>query len=147
MNFRSKQRDEPEVSLTPLIDVVFLLLIFFMVSTTFRKESEFRIELPEATQQAAFSKPEGLEIVIDVRGHYAINNQVLTDTSLATLKTAILGFTGNSRDMPVMIRADAQTEHQAVVKVMDAVGQLGFHQLSIATVHRAADQDNPAPAR
>jgi biopolymer transport protein ExbD len=141
MNFRSKQREEPEVSLTPLIDVVFLLLIFFMVSTTFRKESEFHIELPEATQQPASGQAQRLEIVIDVRGRYAINEQLLADSRLETLKTAMQGFAGNSRDIPVMIRADAKTEHQAVVKVMDAAGQLGFHQLGIVTVHAAADQN------
>ena len=139
MNLRPQRRDEPEVNLTPLIDVVFLLLIFFMVSTTFRKESEFKIELPEATQEPTFVEPQSLEIVIDIRGQYAVNNQLLPDNDLETLKAAIATAAGSDRDLPVMIRADAQTAHQAVIKAMDAAGQLGFHQLGMVTVHSAAE--------
>lgn len=144
MNFRAKPHETPEVGLTPLIDVVFLLLIFFMVSTTFRKESDFDIELPEATQQSSLVKKRQLEIVVDVRGHYAVNGRVLDDTSLEVLKSAIQTAVGEDKKLPVVIRADAQTEHQAVVKVMDAAGQLGFHQLGIVTMQAATGQP-PAP--
>ena len=137
MNLRPHRREEPEVTITPLIDVVFLLLIFFMVSTTFRKESEFDIQLPEASPEPTNTSQQ-LEISIDVSGRYAVNNQPLLNAELTTLKSALAQAAGSERQQPVMIRADAQTAHQAVVKAMDAAGQLGFSRLGIVTVHATA---------
>jgi len=141
MNFRDRPREDPEVGLTPLIDVVFLLLIFFMVSTTFRKETSFDIELPEADRPPSSHQQQQLEVVVDTRGRYAVNGSLLEGTSAEMLKTAMQQAAGEAKTLPVMIRADARAEHQAVVKVMDVAGQLGFHQIGIVTV-----QTTPAPA-
>ncbi|MGD8616641.1 MAG: biopolymer transporter ExbD, partial [Gammaproteobacteria bacterium] len=89
MNLRRSRADEPEVNLTPLIDVVFILLIFFMVSTTFQRESQIKIELPEASAEPMEERKELLEIVIDSQGHYFIDEQQVVNSELETLKAAI----------------------------------------------------------
>ena len=125
--------DEPTVNLTPLIDVVFILLIFFMVSTTFQRESEIKIELPEASSEPVEEKEEVLEIVIDIEGHYFIDEQQVVNTELETLKTAIRKFLGEQTEIPVVIRADRNTPYESVVRAMDATAQLGLLQMSLAT--------------
>ena len=133
MNFRTGRREELELNITPLIDIVFLLLIFFMVSTTFQKESELRIQLPTADQEARTEPSSPLEIVISADGQYAIGGRTLSDNSLATLIEALGTAAGNERDRPLIVRADKRTPHQAVVRAMDAAAQLGLDRLSIAT--------------
>jgi biopolymer transport protein ExbD len=133
MNFRQHQRAEVSVNLTPLIDVVFLLLIFFMVSTSFTKETQLRVDLPEATGVQPENMPNRLEVVVNSEGNYAINGRDLIDSESQTLRRALLELAGDDRTMPFLITADATTEHQAVVTVMDIAGQLGFSRLSIAT--------------
>ena len=141
MNLRTQRREDPEVSLTPLIDIVFLLLIFFMVSTTFDKHSEFDIQLPTASQAPTDSQPiEQVEIAIDASGRYAVNDQLLPDSELATLMAALSTATGG-KILPVLINADGQAAHQAVIKAMDAAGQLGLSRLGIVTLH-----DDPSTA-
>lgn len=137
MNLRPRQREEPEVSLTPLIDIVFLLLIFFMVSTTFRKESEFKIELPQASQRPTSVERQQLEVAIDIDGNYAVNDVPLPDKTLATLVAFLNDAAGDDFDQPMLIRADGKAAHQAVITAMDAAGKLGFRRLGIVTVHRA----------
>ena len=136
MNLRPqrREREETSVNLTPLIDVVFLLLIFFMVSTTFRKETDFDIELPEAVTESAPTEQQRLQVSIDKNGHYFVNEQALLGNDIETLKSALIEVAGNNRKLPFVIRADAATAHQAVVRVMDAAGQLGFKKLAIATI-------------
>lgn len=133
MNLRQIQGDEPEVNLTPLIDVVFILLIFFMVSTTFQRESEIKIELPEASAEPVEEKQELLAIVIDADGHYFIGDQQVVNTELETLKKAIQKFRGDQTEIPVVIRADRSTPYEAVVRAMDATSQLGLVHISLAT--------------
>jgi len=133
MNLRQSQSDDPEVNLTPLIDVVFILLIFFMVSTTFQRESEIKIELPEASGDPVEDRKELLEIVIDAEGHYFIDEQQVVNTELPTLKTAIRKFLGEQTGIPVVIRADRSTPYESVVRAMDATAQLGLLQMSLAT--------------
>ena len=125
--------DEPAVNLTPLIDVVFILLIFFMVSTTFQRESEIKIELPEASSDPVEERKELLEIVIDADGHYFIDEQQVVNTELETLQTAIRKFLGEQTEIPVVIRADRRTPYESVVRAMDATAQLGLVQMSLAT--------------
>ncbi len=125
--------DEPAVNLTPLIDVVFILLIFFMVSTTFQRESEIKIELPEASSDPVEERKELLEIVIDADGHYFIDEQQLVNTELETLQNAIRKFLGEQTEIPVVIRADKRTPYESVVRAMDATAQLGLVQMSLAT--------------
>jgi biopolymer transport protein ExbD len=133
VNLRQSPGDDPEVNLTPLIDVVFILLIFFMVSTTFQKESEINIELPEASGEPLEERKDQLEIIIDADGHYFIDEQQVVNTELATLKKAIQKFLGEQRDLPVVIRADRTTPYEAVIRAMDATAQLGLVNMSLAT--------------
>ena len=133
MNLQPDNNDEPEVNLTPLIDVVFLLLIFFMVSTTFEHQSRIQIELPEATATASKPEDESLEIIIDSQGRYFIGERQVVNTTLKTLKGAIRKTLGEREDIPVIIRADASTPHQAVIRALDATSQLGLIHISLAT--------------
>jgi biopolymer transport protein ExbD len=133
MNLRQSRTDDPEVNLTPLIDVVFILLIFFMVSTTFQKESQIKIELPQATGEPAEDRKELVEIVIDADGHYFIDQQQVVNTELETLKRAIQKYMGKQTELPVVIRADHLTPYESVVRAMDASAQLGLVKMSLAT--------------
>lgn len=133
MNLRQAGGDEPELNLTPLIDVVFILLIFFMVSTTFQKESEIKIELPEASADAVEEKKDVLELVIDAEGRYFIDQQQVVNTELETLQKAISKFLGDRTGIPVVIRADRRTPYESVVRAMDAISRLGLVQMSLAT--------------
>lgn len=140
MNLRRQRAEDPDINLTPLIDVVFLLLIFFMVSTTFKHDAELAVELPKASAEPTTQEPDTLELVIDAQGRYFIGDKELINRKLETVKQALSDAAGKSRERPLVIRADAKTPHQAVVTAMDAAGQLGFKRLSIATV-RTADKD------
>jgi len=133
LNLRRTRTDEPEVNLTPLIDVVFILLIFFMVSTTFQRESEIKIELPEASSEPVEERKDSLEIVIDADGHYFIDDQQVVNTELETLKQAIQKSIGDQTDLPVVIRADRHTPYESVVRAMDATAKLGLVHMSLAT--------------
>ncbi len=133
MKFKRQSSEEVSVNLTPLIDVVFLLLIFFMVSTTFTKETHLRIDLPKASTGAVQETPRQIDITITAAGEYSVNGKPLVNGQLETLKKAISREARNKTDMPLIITADAQSPHQNVVTAMDAAGQLGFIQLSIST--------------
>ncbi len=139
MNFRTRPREEIELNITPLIDIVFLLLIFFMVSTTFQTESQLRVQLPEAQQSAQAEPTEPLEIVISAEGQYAVDGRELMDDRRETLVDA-LARVSEGGDRPLIVRADSRTPHEAVVRAMDVAAQLGLGQLSIATARdRSAD--------
>ncbi|MFT7688014.1 MAG: biopolymer transport protein ExbD [Candidatus Azotimanducaceae bacterium] len=133
MKFARRKREEVEVNLTPLIDVVFLLLIFFMISTTFTKETRIAIDLPEAVGDAAQVVEKQIEITITRNGQYAVNEVTLVNDKLDTLKRAIEKISEGDTSVPLIISADSATPHQSVVTAMDAAGQLGFIHLSITT--------------
>ncbi len=133
MRFARRARGDVEVNLTPLIDVVFLLLIFFMVSTTFTKETHLSIDLPEADGDPATVADTRIEVSISRQGDFAVNGSPLVNSHLDTLKRALEKVSEGDITMPLIITADAATPHQAVVTVMDAAGQLGFAALSITT--------------
>lgn len=134
MKFQRQNREEVSVNLTPLIDVVFLLLIFFMVSTTFTKESHLEIDLPEASQESSSQDlPKAIEILIDEEGQYSVNGLPLVNTQEKTLRQAILKLIVDDKKPPLIITADAKTPHQFVVAAMDVSGRLGFEKLSITT--------------
>jgi biopolymer transport protein ExbD len=134
LNLKPKRNDELDLNLTPLIDVVFLLLIFFMVSTTFEKTARLKVDLPQASAEAEQQPAEKIILGIDVEGRYYINDRQLVNTQLKTLKLALSKVAGDNRDMPVVLRADAKTPHQAVVTAMDAASQVGLTRLSISTL-------------
>jgi len=139
VNFRSgRRREEPDVNLTPLIDVVFLLLIFFMVSTTFNQSSEISIQLPQAAGKVKQDKRVVIDVSIDAEGHFYVNKQQLINTRLETLKRAMQTQAGGEKDPKLIISADRRTPHGSVVRAMDAARQLGFVHLTFAT------QNNPA---
>ncbi len=135
MKFKRQPREELELNLTPLIDVVFLLLIFFMVSTTFQKESEISLQLPRSSDAPVTNETEKVEIVINAAGQFYVNDQELVQSDIQSLQKALQTLTGGNKEVPLTIRADAQTPHQAVVTAMDAAGQLGMLRMSIATSH------------
>jgi biopolymer transport protein ExbD len=136
MNFRrARRRDEVGVDLTALIDVVFLLLIFFMVSTTFIRETQIRIDLPEAGGDPLEREPSAIEITVDRRGEYAVNDRLLVNAELRTLLRALQEAVGDRpvAGVRVIITADANASHQSVVRAMDAAGKAGLTRVSITT--------------
>ncbi|BFM16346.1 biopolymer transporter ExbD [Maricurvus nonylphenolicus] len=133
MKFRRQSQVEDSINLTPLIDVVFLLLIFFMVSTTFTKETHLSVDLPEAEGAPSAEIAETIEILINADGSYAVNGQNLVNKKSTTLSSALEKTAGGNFAMPLIITADAKTPHQSVVTAMDVAGQLGFVKLSITT--------------
>lgn len=139
MNLRPDYKeDSVEVNLTPLIDVVFLLLIFFMVSTTFDRHAKLKVSLPEALTKATQQQNYSLVLSIDTKGNYFLNERQIVNQQLGTLKQAILKtlseYNINVKDASLILRADANTPHQSVVRAMDAASQIGLTKLSIATV-------------
>lgn len=141
MNFRRQRSEEISVNLTPLIDVVFLLLIFFMVSTTFSRETQLQLDLPraESGQPAEEQDIELIELVISADGDILINDRALVDNRSETLKRALQGASGGNTALPVVITADANTPHQMVITAMDAAGQLGFNRLRLTTMETEAE--------
>lgn len=133
MRFRRQPREIEGLNLTPLIDVVFLLLIFFMVSTTFTKETHLSIELPEAQGQTSTEAAEQVEILISAEGDYSVNGQGLVNSRTSTLRAALEEASGGDNQRPLVITADAKAPHETVVRAMDAAGQSGFVHLSIST--------------
>jgi len=133
-----RRREEPEINLTPLIDVVFLMLIFFMVSTTFLKESDLRIALPEASQQPTRSEQQPIRITINTQGNFFINGKELVNTKIGTVERGLSEALGERSpdSVPVVIRADGDTQHERVVTAMDAAQRAGLRQVGIATVPR-----------
>ena len=119
--------------MTPLIDVVFLLLIFFMVTTTFSRETRLMVNLPEADAEASEAETAQIEIIVSQDGRYTINGRGLINSRIETLMRGLELESGGDRSLPILLIADAEATHQAVVTVMDGIGQSGFTRLSIAT--------------
>jgi biopolymer transport protein ExbD len=133
VQFKRKVRStEEEINLTPLIDVVFLLLIFFMVSTTFTDETHLEVNLPEAEALPAPANKQ-IEVVISSDGGYSVNGEALVNTQLSTLLAAIEEKGKGRTKLPFVITADAKVPYESVVQVMDAAGRLGYVNLSMTT--------------
>ena len=139
MNLRPRRRDAVDINLTALIDVVFLLLIFFMVSTTFDRFSELQIQLPEADGQPVENERQLLELVIDAEGRYYLDRQQVLNSELDTLRRALAKVAPKARDVPLVINADARTPHQAVITAMDAARQIGLVQISFVIKEPGAE--------
>jgi biopolymer transport protein ExbD len=132
LKLQNRVKEEPTVDLTSLIDVVFLLLLFFMVSTTFDRQTVLKVDLPDASAvDEPIDLPERLELVIDANGLMFLNDRQLVDSEERTIKAALNEAVGDDRDLPLMLRADRETPHHFVVTVMDVAAQLGFRNLSI----------------
>ena len=136
MKLNLRPRTQPEVNMTSLIDVVLLLLIFFMVSTSFVKQSQIAISLPAAESASIVEEvPEQIDIMITETGIYLINGRELINSRPETIRNALQKVSGGSNSLPLTISADANARHQDVVTAMDVAGRLGFVQISIATVN------------
>ncbi len=134
MKLQRQETEDPKLDITPLIDVVFLLLIFFMVTTTFQKEAQLRIEIPRADQQPTATQPETLEIIIDSQGRYFMGQQEVVNT-----RPAEGGHPQGDGRQQRTARSGRMRARQSVVTAMDVLGQLGFAQLSIATTRPEED--------
>jgi biopolymer transport protein ExbD len=131
--FVRQKKQEVSVNLTPLIDIVFLLLIFFMVSTSFTRETQIKLDLPKASVEPLESKVDSLEISVDKEGRYFVNGKGLVNQSIETLLGAISPIINDNKDISVIISADANTPYQSVVTAMEATSQLGVVNLKMAT--------------
>jgi biopolymer transport protein ExbD len=137
VKFKSRRIEEPEINVTSLIDVVLLLVVFFMLSSNFTAEGRLRVRLPQASSVPTDrSSSESLVISVSAGGAYLVNGRELIDSSPDTLRAAILKSAGTgARTAPVSIRADGRASHQSVVTAMDVLGRLGFTQMNLATVN------------
>jgi biopolymer transport protein ExbD len=134
MNLSPRRREDPELNLTSLIDVVLLLVIFFMVSTTFVEEGRLRVELPSASNEPVTAVQDPVVITVTAQGSYRVNDRALVNNARETLAAALTKVAGGRGSVPLTIRADARATHQSVVTAMDVAARLGFTQVNIATV-------------
>lgn len=145
MKFKRSKQDDLSINITPLIDVVFLLLIFFMVTTTFSRETRLLVNLPEADAELAQeTEVDQIEILVSRDGTYAINGRALVNNRIETLMSGLEIESNGNRELPVLLIADAEATHQSVVTAMDAIGQSGFTRLNIATQRPVDNGDRAA---
>jgi len=139
MNLKPRSRDEPEINLISLIDVVLMLVVFFMLSSTFLEEGRLAIKLPQANEVPITRAPrDPLVIAVTRQGGYLVNGRELINTSPDTLRLALLEAAGEDRKQFVTVRADANATHQAVITVIDVLGRLGFVEVNVATIRDEA---------
>jgi biopolymer transport protein ExbD len=135
-----RSRAQPEVNLTSLIDVVLLLLIFFMVSTSFVKQSQIAIRLPQADSSAVVEEvPEQIDIMITATGTYLVNGRELINNRPETIRNALRKVSAGNSNLPMTVSADADAKHQYVVTALDVAGRLGFVKIDIATINDPAE--------
>ena len=132
MKFRARHREEPEINLIPLIDVLLMTLIFLLVTTSFSREARLQLKLPEAASDAKIESA-NLRIAIDARGQYFINERQLLNASAETVRVAMQQAVGGRKDPVIVIQADRKTPHEAVIRVMDVARRLGYTSLTFAT--------------
>ena len=125
--------DEPEINLISLIDVLFCLILFLVLTTSFNQRAALRLQLPQAQAGIVPDERPPLIILVDVEGRFFVGNTEVARKDVGSLKAALAQAAGADRTMPVVLRADGRTPHQSVITAMDAIGQLGFTKLSIAT--------------
>lgn len=140
MKLRPRRREDPDINMTSLIDVVFLLLLFFLLSTTFDRQSEIRIDLPKASPEQEQATPDTVTLTIDAAGEFYVNGRHVVNRQLESVKRALRTVIAAGEKPPLVISADATTPHQAVVTAMDAARQLGLVHVSIATRQPADGQ-------
>ncbi|HET9751134.1 MAG TPA: biopolymer transporter ExbD [Casimicrobiaceae bacterium] len=143
MNLRGlREREDPEINFIPLIDVLLVILIFLMVTTTYQRIAELQITLPEANADPAKERPREVDVGLDAQGRYKIGREpTFTFTSVDALAAALRRAAGDAKDAIVVINADAQATHQSVVHIMEAARAAGLTHITFAT------QASPAPAR
>jgi biopolymer transport protein ExbD len=129
----SRQDEDPELNLISLVDVVLMLLVFFMMSTHFIQNTSLHVQLPTASVGPSKERITGIDVTVDEAGHYFVNQKPVAGTSPDAVREALLAAAGERRDIPIILRADARSTNQSVVTVMDVAGALGFTQLQILT--------------
>ncbi len=140
MKLSLRSRTQPEVNLTSLIDVVLLLLIFFMVSTSFVKQSQIAIRLPQSDSAAVVEEvPEQIDIMITATGTYLVNGRELINNRPETIRNALRKVSAGNSNLPMTVSADANAKHQYVVTALDVAGRLGFVKINIATINDPAE--------
>mgnify|MGYP003633573006 FL=1 len=140
MNLSPQKSDEPDVNLTPMIDVVFLLLLFFMVSTSFIRESSLKVDLPEATGQVLAEQEKSIDIIINADGQFIVNSISLGTPNKTELSAQLKLAVGDNADPHIIITADAKADYQNIVTAMDSAQQLGYTRLTLATRQRTNDK-------
>jgi biopolymer transport protein ExbD len=134
MNFqRGRIREEPEINLIPMIDVLLVILIFMMVTTSYAKFSELQINLPQAGGKTATASAKPINVAVDASEHYAINNQGMPYTSVAALADSLKSAAGEQDDPTIVINADAKAPHQSVINVMEAARLAGYGRITFTT--------------
>ncbi len=133
MNFQPNPPEELNLDITPLIDVVFLLLIFFMVSTTFDHESEVNITLPKASKEISQARPDSINVAIDAQSRIFVNEKELLNSQISTIKEALYDSAEDLENEPIIISADEETPYQIIIRTMDAARQLGLIKITFAT--------------
>lgn len=134
MKLQQARREDPEISLISLIDVVLMLVIFFMLSSTFIDEGRMKVQLPTALEAPRQGQAERIVVTVTEQGSYRVNERELANSSRDTLRRAVAEVAGEDRTARVVLRADARATHQSVVTAMDVLGRMGFAQLDIATI-------------
>lgn len=140
MNFRNRHREDPEINLIPFIDVLLVILIFVMLTTTYAKFTELKVNLPVANADASKPRPKELLVVVTADGRYSVNNRPVEGRSVELLAAALSNGSGARRDTVIILSADASATHQSVINVMDAARRAGLSQLTFATQANAAAQ-------
>lgn len=133
MNFRPGNRDEPEINLIPFIDILLVVLIFLVLTTTYSKFTELKVNLPVADAQAQRENPKEVIVSVGSDGRYAINQEVLNGAGVDTLTQALSVASQGNAEAVVIISADAAATHQSVINVMDAARRAGLVQITFAT--------------
>jgi len=133
MNFRPDHRDEPEINLIPFIDVILVILIFLVLTTTYSKFTELQVRLPVADAEQPRTQPREVIVAVGTDGRYAINKEVFDGAGVDTLTHALTRAADGSQDIVVIISADAAATHQSVIHVMDAARRAGLVQVTFAT--------------
>jgi len=134
MGFKRKSRlEDPEINFIPLIDVLLVIIIFLIVSTTFSKFSELKINLPSADANPVEEKLLPINVTVTKEGQYAINEEILSQNSIDSIEKRLIQIAGNAKDLPVIINADAETPHQSVVNLMEASRRVGLTKITFST--------------
>jgi len=140
MNLKPRRREEPEINVVPLIDVVLLLVVFFMLSSRFMDEGRVRVQLPRASAPVADPQAEPIVVTVTQAGSYRVNERELVNSSPDTLRAALVKEAGEDRKLRVTLRADGQATHQSVVTALDVLARLGFAEVNMATVKEPTEQ-------
>ena len=131
--------EDPELNLISLVDVVLMMLVFFMMTTHFIQSTSVNVQLPSAGAPPVYTRSDGIEVTVDAEGRYFVDQKAVPGSDAASLREALLSVAGDKRDQPIILRADARATHQSVVTVMDVAGALGFAQLQILTTETGAN--------